>query len=368
MPCGPRDGMLVGTSPGIGHNDFLATDKSFGDFRLKLTFRLIGSDSSNSGVQFRSVRVPGHEMSGYQADIGQNYWGCLYDESRRNKVLVQASEDAVKTLHKSDWNEYSIRAAGPKITLALNGTTSVEYTEEDAKIADDGRIAVQIHAGGPMQIQFKDIYIQPLPRPTADDLDKPGFHTRIFKAAQGDRKYVVFVPRGYDGTKTFPVVLFLHGSGQRGTDGLGGVQGGLAPAIAARPDDYPFLGVFPQAMETWTADSDDAKAALAGAGRGPGGLQGGPAAGGPDGTLDGRQRKLVDRRRSSASFRRGRPHLRPAARRRPHPYVQAQLPPVVPGRRRCRRRQYGIEHPGDGCRHPRRRGAGQTYRVSRRRP
>ena len=58
-------------------------------------FRLVGG-KGNSGVQFRSVRIPGHEMSGYQADIGQNYWGCLYDESRRNKVLVQASPKALE--------------------------------------------------------------------------------------------------------------------------------------------------------------------------------------------------------------------------------------------------------------------------------
>ncbi|MDR3636516.1 MAG: DUF1080 domain-containing protein [Isosphaeraceae bacterium] len=258
-----RDGMLVGTSPGLKHNDFLATEKSFADFNLKLTFRLIGSDSSNSGIQFRSVRVPGHEMSGYQADVGQNYWGCLYDESRRNKVLVQASAEASKKVHKSDWNEYTVRAMGSNITLSLNGTTSVKYTEDDPKIADDGKIAVQIHAGGPMQIQFKDIYIQPLPRPTATDLDKPGFHLRTIKANDADRKYVVFVPNGYDGSKAFPVVLFLHGSGERGKDGIGAVQAGLGPAIAGHPGDYAFIGVFPQAEKTWEADSEDAKLAVA---------------------------------------------------------------------------------------------------------
>ncbi len=258
-----RDGMLVGTSPGLKHNDFLATTRNFDDFNLKLCFRLIGSDSSNSGVQFRSVRIPGHEMSGYQADIGQNYWGALYDESRRNKVLVQPSEAAVKGLHKTDWNEYVIRAVGNRITLRLNDIESVKFVEEDPKIAQNGKIAVQIHAGGPMQIQFKDLYIQPYPRATAENPDHPGFHTRTIKTAKGDRKYVVYVPRGFDGSRAYPVVLFLHGSGQKGTDGLGGIQGGLAPAIASRPDDYPFLGVFPQAEESWKADSDDARNALA---------------------------------------------------------------------------------------------------------
>ncbi len=79
--------MLVGHSPGLNHNEFLATTRSYGDFILSLKFRLVDGQG-NSGVQFRSVRIPPHEMSGYQADIGENYWGCLYDESRRNKVLV----------------------------------------------------------------------------------------------------------------------------------------------------------------------------------------------------------------------------------------------------------------------------------------
>ena len=47
-------------------------------------------------------------MSGYQADIGDGFWGCLYDESRRNKVLVPASENAMKALNKTDWNHYTV--------------------------------------------------------------------------------------------------------------------------------------------------------------------------------------------------------------------------------------------------------------------
>jgi hypothetical protein len=101
-----KNGMLVGTSPGLKHNDFLATTSNYGDFILKFTFRMTGDLSANSGVQFRSIRVPGHEMSGYQADIGQNYWGCLYDESRRNKVLVDASEKAKASIRKDGWNTY----------------------------------------------------------------------------------------------------------------------------------------------------------------------------------------------------------------------------------------------------------------------
>jgi 3-keto-disaccharide hydrolase len=196
------------------HNGFLATEKSYGDFILKLAFRLINGEG-NSGVQFRSVRVPGHEMSGYQADIGQGYWGSLYDESRRNRVLKAASDRALETLHKTDWNEYVVRAMGSQVRLSFNGVPSVEYVETDKEIARTGKIDVQIHAGGPMEVQFKDVLIQPLPTPdepaSASDSAKPGFHLRTVKTDKGERKYTVFVPNGYDGRKSFPIALFLHG-------------------------------------------------------------------------------------------------------------------------------------------------------------
>jgi prenyltransferase beta subunit len=157
-----RDGILVGKSPGLDHNEFLATRQGYRDFILSLRFR-IEEGRGNSGVQFRSVRIPGTEMSGYQADIGENYWGCLYDESRRNKVLVKASPAALAALKKDDWNHYVLCAVGDRITLYLNGVPSVIYREEDPGIARDGRIAVQIHAGAPMQASFKDLRISVLP-------------------------------------------------------------------------------------------------------------------------------------------------------------------------------------------------------------
>lgn len=157
-----RDGVLVGKSPGLDHNEFLASRQDYRDFILSLRFKL-EEGRGNSGIQFRSVRVPGTEMSGYQADIGENYWGCLYDESRRNKVLARASDAALAALKKDDWNHYVLCAVGDRITLYLNGVPSVVYREDDAGIAGDGRIAVQIHAGAPMEVQFKDLQIRTLP-------------------------------------------------------------------------------------------------------------------------------------------------------------------------------------------------------------
>src|SRR5262249_20630628 len=156
----------------------------------------------NSGIQFRSVRVPPHEMSGYQADIGEGYWGSLYDESRRNMVLVYPRSEVVRTVNPAGWNHYVLRVMGEKITLSVNQRVSGrEYQETDSSIARSGLLAVQMHAGGPMEVQFKDLMIQPLPMPAAGDPTLPGFHLRTVMTDQGERKYTVYVPEGYDGSK-----------------------------------------------------------------------------------------------------------------------------------------------------------------------
>ena len=156
------DGVIVGDSPGIQHNQFLTTKDEFSDFELKLEFRL-KDGVGNSGIQFRTKRLPGStEVSGYQADIGENYWGCLYDESRRNKVLVKAPPEFESSLKKGDWNEYVIRAVGDHIILKMNGVTTVDYHEPDKQIDRSGIIALQVHSGGPLKVEFRNLRIKSL--------------------------------------------------------------------------------------------------------------------------------------------------------------------------------------------------------------
>jgi hypothetical protein len=103
-------------------------------------------------------------MSGYQADLGDKYWGSLYDESRRNKTLVQPDASVLNGLVKRDeWNDYEIRAEGRHIRLFLNGRQTVDYTEADETIPQTGLIGLQIHGGGKAQVFFKDITIEELP-------------------------------------------------------------------------------------------------------------------------------------------------------------------------------------------------------------
>jgi SHS2 domain-containing protein len=158
-----EDGMLIGRSPRIPYNDFLATEKSFSNFILRVQVQLV-DNAGNSGVQFRSQRIPGAmEMIGYQADIGPEYWGNLYDESRRRANLAVADPQVLnKLLKPADWNEYEIHAEGPRVVLKINGGTTVDYTETDASVEQDGRIAVQIHSGPAFEVRFRAIRIKEL--------------------------------------------------------------------------------------------------------------------------------------------------------------------------------------------------------------
>lgn len=159
-----EDDMIVGESPGILHNDFLATEATYSDFELRLEFRL-HQGKGNSGVQFRSKRVAGSTaVEGYQADIGQQFWGCLYDEHRRRRVLVAAPQELEDVLHTDHWNTYVIRAQGDRIVLKINGLKTVDYRERDGEIAKSGIIALQIHSGPAMRIDFRNIRINDLSR------------------------------------------------------------------------------------------------------------------------------------------------------------------------------------------------------------
>lgn len=96
-----------------------------------------------------------------------------------------------------------------------------------------------------------------------------GFLSRTYKDETGDHKYVLFVPRAYTPAKKWPVILFLHGAGERGKDGLLPVQIGLGPLVRLREANFPFIVVFPQAEELrgriltgWSPEGADGQRAL----------------------------------------------------------------------------------------------------------
>lgn len=162
-----EDGCIVAGSLDVvvPRNEFLCTKKTYGDFELKVKFKLVGDKArANAGIQFRTKRIPNHhEVSGYQADMGQDYWGALYDESRRKKVLAKPDKAVIeKAVRHEDWNEYTIRCEGNRIRLWLNGTLTVDYTEMDKDIDRTGIIGLQIHGGAKSKVFYKDIRIEEL--------------------------------------------------------------------------------------------------------------------------------------------------------------------------------------------------------------
>jgi HEAT repeat protein len=161
-----EDGAIVGGDlrKPIPRNEFLCATTAYGDFQLRLKVKLV-DNKGNAGIQIRSQRIPNHhEMIGYQADVSSAYWGALYDESRRRKMLARPDRKTlVKAVKSGEWNEYVIRCEGRRIQLWLNGVQTVDYTEPDPKIPQTGLIGLQIHGGPASEVWYKEIEIVELP-------------------------------------------------------------------------------------------------------------------------------------------------------------------------------------------------------------
>ena len=148
----------------IPANTYLHTLKEYEDFEFRCLFKLTGDPKTgmiNSGIQYRSVLEKG-TIVGYQADIGDGYWGDIYDEHRRAKLVGGDLSTLRHVLHKDGWNSYTIRCRGNLHELYINGVKTCEYTEKDATIPRKGVIAVQIHSGGVAQVAFRDLTITEL--------------------------------------------------------------------------------------------------------------------------------------------------------------------------------------------------------------
>jgi hypothetical protein len=162
------------------------------DFELKLEFRMPNPGFANSGIQYRSREEPKTVgrwvVGGYQADMdGENqYTGILYDErgrgilamrgqktvvgaDHRPKVVEQFadSNELAKTIKSRQWNEYDIIARGNHLIQKINGRAMIDVTDDDAKKQKfEGILALQIHMGEPMKVQFRNIRLKELPKQT----------------------------------------------------------------------------------------------------------------------------------------------------------------------------------------------------------
>jgi len=190
-----QDGAITGVTkaePKLAHNTFLVwTNGTVDDFELSLQYRIV---KGNSGIQYRSKVTEqgkfGPIVGGYQADFeaGQTYSGILYEErgrgilaQRGQKTVIKASEaDATKhkvevagtvgdskeiqaKIKSEDWNDYRIIAKGNHLQHFINGAQTIDVTDEhEAKAAKSGVLALQIHTGPPMTVQFRNLVLKPL--------------------------------------------------------------------------------------------------------------------------------------------------------------------------------------------------------------
>ena len=179
----------------IGHNTFLIwKGGTVGDFELTFKYRI---EKGNSGVQYRSKELPagdfGPIVSGYQADFeaGKTYSGILYEERGRGILAQRGQKTSIDAVEKNpadpksqdfkvnvtgtvgdsneiqaaikneQWNDYKIVAKGNHVQHFINGKQTIDVTDNDAAHAPkEGILALQIHAGPAMVVQFKDLVLK----------------------------------------------------------------------------------------------------------------------------------------------------------------------------------------------------------------
>ena len=178
-----KDGAITGQTtkenPTSGNTFLIWKKGDVADFELRLKFRIVGG---NSGIQYRSTDKGNHVVHGYQADFDANhgYIGILYEEGGRGILAnrgkkVEISEDGKKTevgtteddktiladIKKEDWNEYVVIAIGNHLEHKINGHTTIDVIDKQtSKAKASGILALQLHAGPPMLVQFKDIQLK----------------------------------------------------------------------------------------------------------------------------------------------------------------------------------------------------------------
>ena len=182
-----KDGAITGTTtranPTRGNTFIIWEAGKTADFELKLQYKII---RGNSGIQYRSFKLPGNNdgfrIGGYQADFeaGNTYSGILYGERfrgilarRGQKTIIEDngkpkvvgtvgnSAEIQKKIKKEDWNDYHIVAKGFRFTHYINGVRTVDVLDEDKdQRRADGLLALQLHAGPPMVVQFRNIRIK----------------------------------------------------------------------------------------------------------------------------------------------------------------------------------------------------------------
>ena len=157
-----ENGEIVGSSKGLAKSDYLKSQMIATDFKFTCQVKL-SPDTGNSGIQFRSQTSRDAEgIKGPQADIGQGWWGKLYDVGGRGAVSEKSGDAFAKP---GDWNVYEIVATGSHVKISLNGNVCVDV--DDPQLPRQGFLAFQLHQGEPMEIRIKDLHLEVNLKPVA---------------------------------------------------------------------------------------------------------------------------------------------------------------------------------------------------------
>jgi type 1 glutamine amidotransferase len=176
------DGTITGRTttdnPTQGNTFIIWRQAPVDDFVLRLKYKIVGG---NSGIQYRSREVDKWVVAGYQGDFeaGDMFSGILYEEKARGILALRGQkvtigEDGQKhaeqvadskqlqaAIHKEDWNDYEIIAQGNHLIHKINGKVTAEVIDNQTdKRSESGILALQLHAGPPMTVQFKDIRLK----------------------------------------------------------------------------------------------------------------------------------------------------------------------------------------------------------------
>src|SRR6266487_3271446 len=204
-----EDGAITGRTtkehPAQGNNFLVWTNGAVSDFELRLSYKIVANNDKSfgdSGIQYRSKQLPNFVVSGYQANlmVTKPLTGILYEEKGRGiihqlgqKVVIKTdpndpnkhkvevvgsfgkSEEIQASFKADDWNDYIVVAQGSHLQHFINGKQTADVTDEDdARAAKSGILALQLHAGQPMTVQFKNIRLKTLSGEagSADEMEK----------------------------------------------------------------------------------------------------------------------------------------------------------------------------------------------------
>lgn len=180
-----EDGAITGETTKdnpVPYNKFIIWDGEIADFELLLEYKI---ESGNSGIQVRSFKnadpKKSHSIQGYQADLdaargwagtnyGEGYGGVLAKRGQKVTLKPDKKDNVVEAIgdpaelqgkiKENDWNEYRIVAKGNVIQSFINGVLMSEVIDERPNARADGLLALQLHGGPPMKVQFKNIRLK----------------------------------------------------------------------------------------------------------------------------------------------------------------------------------------------------------------